>query len=263
MLKNTALVDWYFSYRLNRFLEYAFDKVLGCEWRWHRYEWQSRDSIHAHGTARLKNDAGLVDLTAQVYHGELIRQKYPESESIEHREIISKSIQSKKRLITYIDTVVTAMNEDNFAARDQEIPMIHPACIDISLIERSQIPDHYTELINCTQRHVCRKEGYCSIKKKSTKTTQQCRFGYPFEQKTQTEISFTQTNTTIKAHCNLARNDPYMNQHIPFVAHHWRANVDSQPILDYRAAVEYMVKYATKGKLKSQINIIHKKLKLN
>lgn len=53
VLNNPHLVDWYFSYRLNTFLKYFFDDMLECEWRWHRYEWQSRSSIHAHGVARF------------------------------------------------------------------------------------------------------------------------------------------------------------------------------------------------------------------
>ncbi len=62
-------MDWYFGYRLKKFLEIVFDRLLGCEWRWHRYEWQSRNSIHAHGTARLKNDPGLVELCTKAYKG--------------------------------------------------------------------------------------------------------------------------------------------------------------------------------------------------
>ena len=67
VVNNPHLVDWYFSYRLNYFLGTVFDKILDCEWRWHRFEWQSRTSIHAHGCARFKNDPGLIELTKKVY----------------------------------------------------------------------------------------------------------------------------------------------------------------------------------------------------
>ncbi len=63
------MVDWYFSYRLDNFLKVFFDGILKSEWRWHRYEWQSRTAIHAHGAARLSNDPGLINLTAKVYIG--------------------------------------------------------------------------------------------------------------------------------------------------------------------------------------------------
>jgi len=42
ILDNPHLVDWFFSHKLNEFLKTVFDDVLECEWRWHRYEWQSR-----------------------------------------------------------------------------------------------------------------------------------------------------------------------------------------------------------------------------
>ena len=38
VLKNPHLVDWYFSFRLNEFLEAFLDNLLDCEWRWHRYK---------------------------------------------------------------------------------------------------------------------------------------------------------------------------------------------------------------------------------
>ena len=37
--------------------------ILARNWRWHRFEWQSRTSIHAHGAARFSNDPGLIELT--------------------------------------------------------------------------------------------------------------------------------------------------------------------------------------------------------
>ena len=44
---------------------------MDCEWRWYRFEWQSRTAIHAHGAARYKNDHGLIELTSEVYNGRL------------------------------------------------------------------------------------------------------------------------------------------------------------------------------------------------
>jgi hypothetical protein len=36
VVNNPHLVDWFFSYRLNKFLEVVFDGILECKWRWHR-----------------------------------------------------------------------------------------------------------------------------------------------------------------------------------------------------------------------------------
>ena len=91
VVNNPHLVDWYFSYRLNIFLETVFDKIL--EWRWHRFEWQSRTSIHAHGCARFKNDPGLIELTKKVYSSYLfiknsIGKVFPDLEEIPKLELI-------------------------------------------------------------------------------------------------------------------------------------------------------------------------------
>ena len=74
-MENPHLVDWYFSHRLTEFLRVFFDGILECDWRWHRFEWQSRTSIHAHGAARLLNDPGLINLTALVYKGRQAEKK--------------------------------------------------------------------------------------------------------------------------------------------------------------------------------------------
>ena len=69
--KNPHLADWYFSERLSLFINQFFKGTLDYEWIWHRYEWQSRTTIHAHGVVRLKNDPGLTDLVETVYKGRL------------------------------------------------------------------------------------------------------------------------------------------------------------------------------------------------
>ena len=66
------VTDWYFTKRLDAFLDRFFDRGLGVAWRWHRIEYQSRGSAHGHGCAKLKNDPGLIELTAKAWAGEYI-----------------------------------------------------------------------------------------------------------------------------------------------------------------------------------------------
>ena len=98
--KNTIetphLVDWYFSWRLNQFLKYFFNEIFDCEWRWHRYEWQSRTAIHAHGTARFKNDHDLIKLTTTVYIGRLTSKKLYKINNQEHET--TEELKNKKFL---------------------------------------------------------------------------------------------------------------------------------------------------------------------
>ncbi len=117
----------------------------------------------------------------------------------------------------------------------------HPCSLDPVKIE--YLDQDYNALINTTQRHTCRVEGYCKSAKGG------CRFGYPIVLREKTYIEFTTTkNNTITANILLKRNDEMMNVHNRIVAQNWRGNVDMQIILDQQAAINYMVKYVTKGK---------------
>ena len=49
--------------------------VLDYDWIWHRYEWQSRTAIHAHGVAKLKNDPGIIALVSKVYAAKLLQEQ--------------------------------------------------------------------------------------------------------------------------------------------------------------------------------------------
>jgi hypothetical protein len=63
-----------------------------------------------------------------------------------------------------------------------------------------------------------------------------------------TRIVFTQTARTVRAEIKLKRNDANMNAHCRMIVENWRANIDIQVILDQQAAINYMVKYVSKGK---------------
>ena len=68
--KNPHLVDWYFSARLDD-CSRCFKDVLDSVWIWHRYEWQSRTAIDAHGVVKIKKDPGIPRLVATTYTGRL------------------------------------------------------------------------------------------------------------------------------------------------------------------------------------------------
>ncbi len=251
-LKNQHLVDWYFSFRLNTFLEVVFDDILECIWRWHRYEWQKRTSIHAHGCVKLKNDPDLIKLTSIVYIGKkklqefpLTQEKYLANKEHKYLELIRKSEIAEQTIINYVDTLVTAMNPADYQNLEPDVQAEHPCCIDICLLDPAEYDEDYLKLVNCCQRHFCRIPGYCSNKKK--KTIKQCRFGFPFKLQETTEIIFTETLNRVLAEIKLARNDPWMNSHNKLITHQWRGNTDMQAVLDAKSARDYIAKYAAKG----------------
>lgn len=247
-LNNPHLVDWYYSYRLDVFIKLFFVETLRSKWYFYRHERQSRDAIHSHGVCRLEKDPGIIILATIFYKGKLKEQHFPMTLELlddydSHLNIINEGRHAEIRIITYVDTLVTAINHKTISA-NPEVPDPHPCCIDIQLIDEEMFDNDYVELINCTQRHVC---GYCQSKKQGMEN--QCRFGYPFENNPSTKLIFEENKTKrIDTEIILGRNDPYMNQHSFFIAHAWRANVDQSIIIKYTAAVNYMVKYATKSK---------------
>lgn len=58
------VTDWYFTNRLQDFVEHWLYTSLDAEWHWYRMEYQAeaRGSTHAHSCAKLRNDPGICNL---------------------------------------------------------------------------------------------------------------------------------------------------------------------------------------------------------
>jgi hypothetical protein len=143
------------------------------------------------------------------------------------------------------------------------VPDPHPCSLNTNNISKEDLDKDYENLINCCQRHVCRLDGYCKSVKHGPNM---CRFGYPFKIEDATRIEFKEepNSKVIRAEICLKRNDPFLNMHNRLICHHWRGNVDMQIILDEAAAINYIVKYATKGeKAGQELTEIFKDVVLN
>jgi hypothetical protein len=66
VINNPHVVDWFFTQRLESFLEHWLYDTLGATWHWSRYEYQDRGSIHCRGTAKLNKDPGLCQLSSKI-----------------------------------------------------------------------------------------------------------------------------------------------------------------------------------------------------
>lgn len=177
-------------------------------------------------------------MTTRKFEGKTLN----ENEKIEFDKIVTQGNQAEKRILSYADTLITAWNErlENDGLQIG-VPDPHPCSLRTKVTTDDEMNQDYLSISNCCQRHVCRLEGYC----KSTKH-KSCRFGYPFKVEPVSRIEFTENSNSVNATILSMRNDPFMNIHNRLVSHYWRANVDMQIILDHHAAVNYMVKYATK-----------------
>ena len=60
------ITDWYFLCKLSDWITHWLYNTLDAEWRWCRYEYQSRGSTRAHGCAKLRNDPGVCTLVEKA-----------------------------------------------------------------------------------------------------------------------------------------------------------------------------------------------------
>lgn len=75
--------------------------------------------MHGHAAARLKNDPGLVQLTAKAYAGYLAKEMLdakPDLETADYEEferlhaLFVNGLECEKRVCDYADTLISAMN---------------------------------------------------------------------------------------------------------------------------------------------------------
>ena len=128
VIHNPHIVDWFFNQRLESFIKHWLYDTLGATWHWYRYEFQARGSIHCHGTAKLKNDPGLCELTEVALKGFLAEQKFQQM-SCEENHVILQDIESGKRatqtICDYLDSLLSTCNPQLPCETDWVKPSIH------------------------------------------------------------------------------------------------------------------------------------------
>ena len=220
-----------------------------------------RGSIHCHGVAKLKNDPGLCHLTQVALKGHLA-EKALSSETnqssdtlVELNSDVNSGKIAAKQVCDYIDSLVTAWNprspEDGWVR-----PKVHPCKKRYNKLKNEDFDNDYADLVNCVQRHTKCSSAYCLRKKPNGE--QFCRFNFPFQPSTQTFIDFEEVKTKksgvqYRPKIVLKRNDTRVNKHQRLMLQSWRANTDLQPIVDYKACLEYLSKYASKSEKLSDV----------
>ena len=75
IITNPHIANWFFTQLVESFVKHWLYNSLHAKWHWFRYEYQGRrGSIHCHGTAKLKNDPGLYELTETALQGFIAEQ---------------------------------------------------------------------------------------------------------------------------------------------------------------------------------------------
>ncbi|XP_078352432.1 uncharacterized protein LOC144637171 [Oculina patagonica] len=271
VIDHPHLTDSYFVTRLEEFCTYWLDHVLCTEWKWLRYEWQARGSIHAHGCAKLTNDPGLCNLVKVAASGWKLQQilrlheEHPSYQQLadDYRPQIDEGNQAQATVIKYVDWLVTTINE-SLPQENWTVPSPHPSALPFQQTENED--SDYHALVNSVERRTKCSTAYC-IKVKPGQPPA-CRFNYPKECQNNTLIDFQLivkggdddremtadeiSKARVKATITTKRNDDRINSHNHVMLQHWRANVDLQAIVDTDQCIRYMAKYATKGEPRSQ-----------
>ena len=261
VINNPHIVDWFFTKRLENFVKHWLYDTLDADWHWYRFEYQHRGSIHCHGTAKLKNDPGLCELTEIALKGFLVEKTKHEQLFLNDQQVIQCNVDinngrnAELKICQYIDWLMSTMNPVPQDTEQWIKPNVHPCQ------KRHPIPEHmkqsdYADLVNTVQRHSKCNPSYCLRKKNGSEMT--CRFHFPFQHAKSTRLEFEEVHSkngtsNFKAKIVTKRNDSRVNNHQQCQLQGWRGNCDIQPVLDHYACVEYLTKYAAKGEPRSAV----------
>ena len=138
VIDHPHLTDSYFVTRLDEFSSHWLDQVMNVEWKWLRFEWQARGSIHAHGCAKLSNDPGLCNLVKTAAQGWKLEQilRLQEQQPTYHqmandfRPQIEAGHEAKVTVIAYADWLVSTIN-DALPQENWAVPSPHPSAVSI------------------------------------------------------------------------------------------------------------------------------------
>ena len=227
VVNNPALADWFFTYRIQKFVEVFYVGILGATDYWMRFEWQHRGSPHVHGLAWLPNAPDVENLSSSP---DLVES-------------------TKEKIIEYADKIISTINPavlpDGSNISDAPPPKVDPHVCNKPYSQVTDTQEDLSDLIATCQRHTRCSEAYC-LRTRNGK--QECRFGYPKDLQPETIINMTEEEPVILT----ARNDGMINSFNPIQLSAWRANVDMQYIVSRNRVVQYCTKYVTKSETRSQ-----------
>ena len=259
VIDNPHIVDWFFTQRLESFVNYWLNDTHNAKWHWYRFEYQGRGSIHCHGTAKLNNDLGLCDLTKVALKGYLAEKHLQENVIEDPSQLAQDFAAGNKAAQTaykHVDWLLLTMNP-NCPDDDMWIkPNVHPCQRRYKDIAKWDKDSDYVDLLNMVKRHTRCSTHYC-LRKKCNENELKCRFHFSFNYCTETRIEFEKVHSKgshdeqYRAKIVTKRNDSRLNNNQQLQLQGWRANCDIQVVIDHYACVDYLTKYAAKGEPRS------------
>ena len=225
VIENPAVADWFFTHRVQKFIDAYYIGVLGATDYWLRFEWQHRGSPHVHGLAWLPN---APDVERLMSHAD---------DAV------------KDEIIQYADGIVSTINPavlpDGSNIDDAPAAKTDPHICNKVYNEVTDFKQDLIDLVATCQRHSRCSTAYCL---RTHNGQQVCRFHYPKDLQLDTSIAIDETPTLLTA-----RNDGLVNSYNAVQLSAWRANVDMQYIISRKKVIEYCTKYVTKSEPRSQL----------
>ena len=165
-------------------------------------------------------------------------------------------MRQKRKACQYVDNLMSTWNPCHPDEFPWVKPKTHPSKVRYENISPPSYDDDYIDLLNMVQRHTNCNSAYCL--KQNEDGTQSCRFSYSHQTSDKTHLEFEKVKTKdgsqrYRAKVVTARNDPILNRHQRLQLQGWRENCDINVIIDYHSCVEYLTKYASKGKRLSSV----------
>ena len=227
LAENPAIADWFFSIRIQKFIEAFYVGILHATDYWVRFEWQHRGSPHVHGLAWLPNAPDVDKIGTGSNTDDEVKQS----------------------VVRYVDNLVTTINPgvlpDGTNSASAPPPKTNPHICNKAYSEVDNFQQDLIDLVATCQRHTRCSPAYCL---RTIQGEQKCRYGYPKPLQTNTTIIIEEKEPELLT----ARNDGLVNSYNPLQLSAWRANVDMQYCVSRHKVIEYCAKYATKCEPRSE-----------
>ncbi|XP_028408792.1 uncharacterized protein LOC114531365 [Dendronephthya gigantea] len=91
------------------------------------------------------------------------------------QEIVREGEDAERKLISYVDWLVTTVNDD-LPDENWTVPDPHPSAVKATSVDNHDVDYH--RLVNSVERHTRCSPAYC-LKKKRVGLPAECRFGFP------------------------------------------------------------------------------------
>ena len=135
VIENPAIANWFFYYRVQKFIEAFYVGVLGATDYWIRFEWQHRGSPHVHGLAWLPNASNVEELLSSS----------------------NNSDTAKEQIIQYADGLVSTCNPailpDGSNVDDTPGPKTDPHICNQVYTKVEDFEQDLSDLVATCQRH--------------------------------------------------------------------------------------------------------------